>query len=290
MRGYSFWACLAALALAAGTRAQEGYTIKLKHGPDPGKSVVVKSKEKGTDASTVTDADGKTTGQKRTIETEEVYTETVLEGGDKKPRKFKRSYEKASQTADGKTVALPHQGRTVLFELKDGKYQATAEGTPALDRGLIAFLAGKADATGESADDLFLPRKPVKAGDRWAVEGKALAEDFARTGAMVIDPDKSKSEVTLTKVYDKDGKRFGVLEVRTALAIKQAMGLTFATPAAAELRATLDVVIDGSSPAGKAVLSNKQKGKGTATDPAGKKFTVDLDVEESVTKEQSAEK
>src|SRR5438067_1170215 len=98
MRGYHFWACLADLALTAGGRADDTYTIKLKHAPDVGKSTVVTDTSSQASTSNVFDADGKPLAKddKHVQKQEEKYTETVLEKGDKRPAKYKRVYEKAT--------------------------------------------------------------------------------------------------------------------------------------------------------------------------------------------------
>src|SRR5439155_22764308 len=128
-------------------------------------------------------------------------------------KKFKRAYEKATRTAGDKKESFPHEGRTIVFELKDDKYAATAEGTPALDRKVLDDLAKRASGDSVESDAALLPQKPVKVGDKWAVDIKALARAFAKgeEGGLAVDADKSKGDVTLTKVYKKDGAQFGVL-------------------------------------------------------------------------------
>jgi hypothetical protein len=287
MRYSSFWACLAVLALtAAGTQAQE-YTIKFKHGSDPGKSVVVKENNKETTSFTVSDANGKVLGKnKEEGATEEVYTETVLEKGDKQSKKFKRVYEKANRVVDGKKVALPYEGRTIVFELKDGKYQASAEGKPAVDPQLLDGLARRASSNDESQDQAILPTKPVKVGDKWAVDIKALAKGLAKDGGLEIDVEKTKGDVTLTKAYQKEGAQFGVLDVTIKLSVKSLGDLKFESPATGDLKATLDVAIDGTSPAGSETSTSKLEGKGITTE-MGQKRTIDLKVDSTNTKEIS---
>jgi hypothetical protein len=283
MRSHSFWAFLAGLALTAGARADDAYTIKFKHAPDAGKSIVVKNHEKQTTSVTVTDPDGKVLkNDKETAETDEVYTETVVEKGEKKSKKFKRAYEKATVTTGGKTTDLPYQGRTLVFELKDGEYQATAEGTPALDKKLLDGLAKKEGGDPQASDDAVLPKKPVKVGDKWAVDTKLLATILGKEG-MEIDADKSKGDGTLTKAYKKDGAQFGVVDVTMKLAIKSVAGLTFEKPATGDLTVKLDFAIDGSSPAGSETSTNTLKGKAVTTQ-MGQKLTIDLTLDTSGTK------
>jgi hypothetical protein len=285
MRSHSFWACLAALALSAGARADDAtYTIKVKHAPDVGKGIVIKSHDKETNSITVTDPDGKVLmTNKETAEKDEVYTETVIEKGEKQSKKFKRAYEKATRTADGKTTDLPYQGRTIVFEQKDGKYQAAAEGTPALDKKVLAGLAAKEDADPQAIDDAILPKKPVKVGDKWAVDIKVLAKAFGKDGGPDLDTEKSKGEVTLTKAFKKDGAQFGVLDMTLKLVVKSVAGLTFEPPATGELTGKLEIAIDGSSSAGTETSTNTLKGKAVMTQ-MGQKLTIELSSESAGTK------
>ncbi len=286
MRTLCIWAGLAALALTAGARADDAYTIKLSLAPDVGKSIVVKTHDKETNATTLFGPDGKEVlSNKDTGERDEVYTETVLEKGDGPAKKFKRTYEKATRTAAGKTFDLPFQGRTIVFELKDGKYQATAEGTPALDKGLLTALAGTEDRTRDASDlEAIIPTKPVKVGDKWAVDVKLLAKSLGKDKGPEIDPDKSKGEVTLTKAYKKDGRQFGVIEMTVNVAFKTLPGgLTFDPPAKGDMTAKLDIAIDGLGPVGTETNTHALKGKGVVTD-GGEKRTVDLSINSEGTK------
>ncbi len=291
MRWQFVLGCLAALSLtAAGARAQE-YTIKFKHSPEPGMSVTVKENSKETNAFTATDPNGKIVNQGKTaMVIDEVYTETVLEKGDKRPKKFKRTYEKATRTDGPNKLTLPYEGRTIIFELKGEKYTATAEGTPALPKELLEQLVSRASGNDSEVDDAILPEKPVKVGDKWAIEPKRVAKALAKEGAFELDTDKSKGDVTLIKAYMKDGTQFGVLEVSMKLAVKKVGELTFDPPATMELKATLDVSIDGSGTAGTETSTSKLQGKGTETPPGGQKIAVDLTVEGSGKKEVSASK
>jgi hypothetical protein len=290
MRALPLWAGLAALVLAGGVRAQDTYAIKFKHAPDAGKSVAIKNHEKGTTTVKVTDPDGKViNNNKEESETDEVYTEKVLEKGDKVSKKFQRTYEKATRTVGDKKSDLPYQGRTIVFELKDGKYEATAEGTPALPAMVLEGLAKKENTDPQAADEAILPKKAVKVGDKWAVDIKAMAKALANEGGLEVDADKSKGDVTLTKAYTKDGAQYGVLDITMKLAIKSVGGLKFDTPATGDLTIKLDVAIDGKSPAGTETSKNNFKGM-AVMEQMGKKFTIDLSVDTDGTKTVSPEK
>jgi hypothetical protein len=291
MRSDSFWTCLAVLALTGAVRAEDTYTIKLKHGPDVGKTVTVKYTETVTHSDKVTDPDGKVIedGKKHTITFEDVYTETVLEKGGKVPNKFKRTHEKATRTVDGKTETRSYQGRTLVFEKKDGKFAVTPEGDKPLSKEDLEGLTRKAnDNSGGGLEDALLPAKPVKVGDAWKIEGKRIAEAFPD-----LDPDveKSAGEGKLTKVYQKDGHQFGtiVLTVKVQVTKVPKGGVTFDKPPVLELKLTADAVIDGSSAAGVVTATASTATKGT-NEVMGKKLTFESFFEFSARLERSVEK
>jgi hypothetical protein len=291
MRGRTCWTCIAVLSILATTARAQEFTIKFKHSSDAGQSVTVKENSKETTAFTATDPNGKIVNQgKNTAVIDEAYTETVLEKGDKKPRKFKRTYEKATRSDGSNKLTLPYEGRTIVFEMKGDKYTATAEGTPALPKELLDELVKRASGNDSEVDDAILPQKPVKVGDKWAIEPKQVAKALAKEGGLDIDIDKSKGDVTLTKAYTKDGAQFGVLEVSMKLAVKKVGDLTFDPPGTMELKATLDVTIDGTGTAGTETSTSKLQGKGTEMPPGGQKITVDLTVDGTGKKEVSAQK
>src|SRR5438552_2317991 len=125
---------LLALVLASNAGAQS-YTIKLKHYPDGGKSAVNKDTSRQTGKIKIVDANGKAIKDDTTTETEDiVYTETTLETDGQAQTKYKRSYEKAVYRTGDKEAKHSYEGGTVVFELKDGKYQIAVDGEPALDK------------------------------------------------------------------------------------------------------------------------------------------------------------
>jgi hypothetical protein len=181
MRPHALWAVLALTPLAA--PAPDSYVIRLEYDPAPGQHYVVKSTDKFTSTTTVINPlTGKPQDPEKTATEEELaYTETVVEKPAKKGGavpKFKRAYTKASKTEGGKTAALPYEGRTVVFELKDGKYRAAAEGGPAIDPKALDELAQKETGTPAppGSQQLFLPARAVRVAEKWTIDGTALAK------------------------------------------------------------------------------------------------------------------
>ena len=290
MRMRSFWAVVLLLpALAVSVRAQT-YIIKVKGQPDVGKSVVHRDVDRQIESMKFSDAAGKLLDEEKLSETsEEVHTETVLEKGDKQPRKFKVNYEKASLTKGGMAVARSYQGRTILFELKDGKYQATAEGQPALLAKDLEELAKKATDHLKSPDEeLFMPGKPVNVGDSWTIDSKVLAAlDFTKEAEL--DTAKSKAEAKLVKAYIKNGKQFGVIAVDMKLLLKAVGPFKFDSPGTFDVKCSLDTAINGSSTAGTMILNGKLWGRSQLVQE-GKRLTMEMNMESSGKKEQSEEK
>jgi hypothetical protein len=290
MRLQPLWALLVATPVALAAPAPDTYVLKLKRDADPGKATVIKTVEKHAGTLKILGGDGKAVQEVQVSEEkEEVYTKTVLERGDRKAKKYKKVFEKAVRTADGKTTPLPYQGRTVVYEVKDGKYQASAEGAPQLDQHILDELARGESSGSPDLSDVVLPGKPVGVGDKWTLGGKDIAKSFAEEKVMTLDPEGTKGDATLTKVYRKDGHQFGVIEVTMKLAIKSDNGVAFDPPGTMDLKATLDVAIDGSTAAGTTTLTGQVAGKG-ALKQGDQTIAVDFHIDVSARKERSAEK
>jgi hypothetical protein len=285
MYAKALWACVAAVAVAAGARAQT-YTIKIKPDADPGKSVTHRSVEETTGSVKVTDADGKVVNQQKPDETkEEAFTETVLERGDKGPKKFTRAYTKAPGKGGR---AAPYEGRTVVFEWKGGRYAVSAEGRPDLPSEDLAELGRKVtDERENSLDRALVPGKPMKPGDAWPVDKKAVEAAFGK--GVELDLDRTRAEARLLRAYKKDGKQFGVIELNVKLALRRLQGLKLEQGSALDLTGTLDTAIDGSSTAGKLEWTSNLKVKGQF-EQQGMRFTVEMNVSGKSRTEQSAER
>ncbi len=185
------------------------------------------------------------------------YTEEILEydAKAKKATKLTRAYTVAEEAEDGKKKTQAYAGKTVLIEMKGAKYAFFVDGreldeddTEDLDR----EFNEKDDIPLDNAD--LMPDKPVKVNETWTVSAKKVAEAFDAGGPLSIDPDNTKVTGKLVKVYEKGGKRFGVMELTMVLAVKE-LRLdedTFTMKAGSKVTATmtLDACIDGSSHAG----------------------------------------
>jgi hypothetical protein len=241
MRALLLTAWLAPLAAA-----DESYTIKIKRFPDAGKSVTVRKTARTTTSTKITDAAGKVGKVNMFDVLEEEYTETILEAGDKAPRKFKRFYRKSRLDKGKGSTVQPREGKVVLFELKDGKYRVSVEGKGELPAEEREKLGNEAEEyLKEGIEAPFVPARAVKVGDTWAVPVKKLG------GPEIIDPVRSKSEVKLVKAYKKGGRQWGVLQMKFLQVMRSLDkgGPELAGPVEGEVIA--DTPIDGSSTAGR---------------------------------------
>lgn len=238
------WAILASgTLLLPAVAADEAITIKLKKA---GKGDVVKETktEDVTNDATVT-VNGQEMKQNEKSSSKFVYTDEILERGEKdpKPTKLKRTYETADVTKAGKGVDLGLKGKTVAIEKGKDKYTfAVADGklgeeaTDLLDKEF-----NKKDDV--DSEQLMLPKKPVKVGDTWEVDLKAVENLFGEE--MSLDKDKMKATGKLVKVYDKDKAKFGVVEYTLDLPIASLNIMGQSVPATAGSKLKMTISLDG---------------------------------------------
>jgi hypothetical protein len=208
-----------------------------------------------------------------------VYTDEVIEkpAGAPKPTKVKRTYESAELTVNGQQQDLGLKGRTVLIEKKGDRYAFTADGKPVA--GKAAELLGKEfSGKKQTRDEDFLPGKPVKVGETWKIDVAKVAAELSATG-MVIDDQKSTGSGKLAKVYDKGGKKFGVIEVKMDLVVTKIKSGPQEIPLKDSKLITtlvLDGCIDGTEATGGGKMSMKGKLSGDIMNVA--QVVVDVDV------------
>jgi len=192
-------AALAAALLAALAPAEE-YTLKFKSYPAEGEVVQVKFSEKSSEASKL-EVNGKVESEeaKKEVKENEYALKVTKRGEGKRPAEFTRTYTTANKGPEGKAEKLPFAGRTILFTLKDDKYVPKATGTPDLDDKQLKDV----NTTYSSADPLLDPGKPVKVGDSWSPDNKALVEFFGKDAGG--DVSKARATVKLLKVYQRTG-------------------------------------------------------------------------------------
>ncbi len=253
------WACVLLLPVLA--RADEpAYTIKIKTHPDEGKSILCREVEKQTDLVRFLDADGKTVKENRpSLENEEVFTLTVLESGAKFPRRYRQTFDKAvSSTLENKNRS--YQGLSIEYSMLGTKYRLELPEKHEISQSDQQALVTRANHEVESSmDEIFLPSKPVKVGDAWKIEPALLLRGFSLFGKL--DPERTEGTANLVKVYDKDGTRFGVIEVDLTMAYVAMDKLQFDPPGQLRIKATLDTDITGGSNVGVLTMTRRFKGR-----------------------------
>ncbi len=65
----------------------------------------------------------------------------------------------------------------------------------------------------------FAPKKAVKLNEPWKFDVMPIAKDFAKDGKIELDAAKSTGVGKLVKVYQKNGKQFGVIELTLTLPV-----------------------------------------------------------------------
>jgi hypothetical protein len=246
------------------TTAEEGgdpnatYTLTFREMQKGDKHVVVKAREGVATIKT----QNSTQTKKEDFRYE--FTETILDTSpdEKLPTKVTRVYKTADRLDPaGKKASASFVGKTVNIErfMKGYKYCADGKVIPGLEQQEIAddFLRGGWKVS------LLLPKEPVKVGQSWEV-------DFASITAIGGNPqtkyDKEKSKFTakLTRVYQKDGARWGTIEAKIVLVMATGAKAPPVT-GSVETDTVTDLVVDGSATAGKQRMT--LKGTLEARDP-----------------------
>jgi hypothetical protein len=255
------------VVLATSVAGQEAVEVKFDK-PRVGERLRVTVSEMRTTKRVVT-GKGKDQNTTDTVEKELVYGDEILAvmEGAYKPTKLKRTFEKAVVTVNGKKIALPLEDNTVLIEKKGERYVFTIDGK-AVEGDSAQLLEGEFNRPGkENPRDLFLPNKPVKPGETWALDADKIARSMRDQNLKV---DKAKIEATgkLVRAYKVGSAQFGVLEITFSAPITDLVG-----PAKEKIKegsmsvsVTGDGCIDGTSPQGKSTVTTKLRLSATGDD------------------------
>jgi hypothetical protein len=204
-----------------GGQDQPTYDIKVKS-PRQGDTVRVSSSEQMESGSTLVDNQGKVRKEENEKDsTNLTYEETILERADHELKRLKREYATATRTIDGKRDALPYDGKTVLIEKENDRYhfqidrgqEIAPQDAPELDQ---EFTGGNA---AKQFTEMLLPKKAVQVGEVWNVSTDILLKELKSFCVAKVDAAKGVATGKLVKVYHKDGRQFGVLELTIDLPI-----------------------------------------------------------------------
>jgi hypothetical protein len=249
--GRSSWLAVGlGLVLAPAATAAETYTLKIKE-LARGDVVRIDTDDQFDSATKITDPDGKTVLDKKDrTERVSVFRETILEreAGKRRPSRLQRHYDKAQVVTNGKTTELPYQGKTVLIEKKGREYHFRIEGGEELTPKEAGPLNDEFNKDPDEEFDLqaaILPKKAVALNETWSLDLKPLLASYSRAANMEFDADKAEGTGKLVKVYDRDGARFGVLQLHLGMPIKAFLMGEQKQAVEPGAKWTLDLTLDG---------------------------------------------
>lgn len=188
----------------------------------------------------------------------QAYTEEILEAPPKKgekPLKMRRDYGKVEQVKEGKRKVLPYSSMTVLIEKKGDKFRFTVDGEEytGADAEPLEEEFNKKDDIPLSNED-FLPGKPIAIGEEWTVKIDKIVESFSKGGPFKLDPKTTTVTGKMTKVMEKNGHKFGIIELDMNLGVNELDldGQDVKAKAGSRVKGKtiLEVAIDGSSHTG----------------------------------------
>jgi hypothetical protein len=166
---------------------------------------------------TVVDQTGKTIHQDRSEDRLRlIYVEKYMKLDNELT--MQRHFDKAQRSHGEELEDLPYQGKTVLFQQKKmGGFRFVAEDQElaGADARFLDFDLPQTQKDGSLG--AFLPDKPVCVGETWRVD----IDRFVTQSSWKIDTAKSRARGKLLRVYERDGRRFGVLEIHAVLPIAE---------------------------------------------------------------------
>jgi hypothetical protein len=296
----------------ASSRADDdhGFLLKFKANADVGKTVVIEKKETVNSRAQLVGLDTKAVSEdnKEVHSTIFKYRETVLEESKPDdPTRLRRNYEKAQETVDGQATAFPWQGKTILIEKKKNQFRFSIEGGDELTGKDAQPLAEEFQAAQSSIPNFLVsPDKPVRVDENHEIVPDELVKDFGNSGnaGIKFDAANAKGHWKLIRVYKKEGRQFGVVELRTELPILEMTSTPQANPKAAEKLAmrpgakmTLHTVIDGCIDGSAATATNEVdmeiNGTGIVPSADNPQFDLVLSIKtktKSIAEESSAAK
>jgi hypothetical protein len=281
---------LIALVVAVAPLRGDGYTIKIKKSEQ---GDVTKQNKEATDINNVkfVGPDGKPQEVKQESTVTQAYKETVVakEKG-KKATKLRREYTKAVVKVGDKEITLPYQGKTVVIEKKDDdKYHFTIEGGEELTGQNAGLLGGEFAKGGDSEstdlEEVVLPKKPVKEGDTWTIDGATIAEALKKGAPqpLPVDKDKAAGKGKLLRVYKERGRQYGDLDVELDVPLKGDFPLgpnqTVAAQAGSKMTVKVQVrkaCIDGTASDGNVEVAFNMDLVATSKGPDGKEYKITI--------------
>ncbi|HJZ93572.1 MAG TPA: hypothetical protein VKE40_22030 [Gemmataceae bacterium] len=241
-----------ALFVAAPLVAADKFEIRLKH-PARGDVCVCTCEDTREVTITVRGADGKVLDktEETIVDACKFRQEVIEKAAGKRPTRVKRTYTEATRTVGDDAHKLPYDGQLVLIERAERGYRFTIDDGKELkgdEAGDLPEAFGDHLPSDEEFDAAILPGNAVAVGEEWDIGPKRVAALFARDedAPRTFDLDKANATGKLTKAYKKDGRQFGVLDIRIEVPLRRFEG-AHPCRAGAKMtqRLTVDTCIDG---------------------------------------------
>lgn len=251
-------ASLCALLLLSHGGMAQTYRIQIKD--------VVKGLKRQTDAYEHTRTVHKVYGPDRKLQVNRahsssnhaIYHEVILDqaAGAVQPSQIRRYYFKAISNINGKEEVLPYQKKWVSITKKQkGPYLFQIEKEKAL-KGVEAHLLQKEFNAAKAFDlqRMVLPDQPVKVNDTWKLNMADIARNWQKGTKMSVDIKRSSGTGKLTRVYQKEGRLYGVLTFHLEMPLTHLgegqQRAQMATGSRMAMDVVLDACIDGSVSSG----------------------------------------
>jgi hypothetical protein len=216
LRRFCLAAAGASLLLPAVASAQQSYRIALKE-PAQGDTTLHHKLVQTRLELFIAHDQGKAARTRSLEETLRlVYRQTVLEKPAKagQTTKLRQHFSRAERTQAGQTDALTYQGKALLIECKDGHWRAQTEDGVIPPRALAALgEEGNAPPPVLRATAAWLPLKPVRVGESWAIPVAPLLKGRDWGRALDFDAGRAEASGKLLRTYEKGGRRYGVFEL-----------------------------------------------------------------------------
>lgn len=212
---HTLWVAALSVALSPLAASAQEYVVKVKH-PGLGDKTQAKVNSTFEIEFKILDNGGNVVQDAKELKTtkfvyREVGLERVATGEDLV--KVKRQYEHAERKVKEERHTLPYQGKTLLIEKKDSKFEFQIEGGDLVEGKEAEELNEEFNKGGlrKLFTDHFLPRKAVQLNEVWKYDVAPLAKAFSADGKITIDEAKSTGSGKLLKAYMKNGKQFGLI-------------------------------------------------------------------------------
>lgn len=275
------WCRVVTMVLAVGSVVVADAPIEIKiRKVGKGDFSLMSYEEKTINSIIISTTDGKVLekNNEEFVESAKFKEEILDKEEGKRPSKVRRTYDSAKFTANGKETVLPYSGKAVNIQRLSKSYAFAFDDGKALTADQLGTLPKEFTMERTNDDNMqkfILPGKPVAVGGTWTVDSKVVLAELVGAGVTTtFDLTKATGNGKLTKAYDKNGKKFGALEIEISAPLKElpgsgqkdGPGLKCEAGSKFQLKASLEGCIDGSSST--ATLVGELKFSGTTRIPA----------------------